>query len=327
MPTTLTHTINALAACLLAAGIAGAHAQTQGKYPTKPIRVVTPFAPGGGSDTLARLIGPQLHEAWGQPIIVDNRGGGGGTIGAGIVVNAPPDGYTLILVSGSYGSNAALHKLPYDTVTDIQPIILIGETGLVVTMHPTSPIKSMKEFIEAARAAPGKFNYGSAGTGGLGHLAGELFKLDTKANITHVPYKGSGPVVTALLAAEVHTSFSSMVPAIPHIRSGRLRAIGITPGKRSRSLPDVPSISETLPGFEVIHWYGMWGPKALPQNIIQQWNREVSRIMKTPAMQKWFENEGMEPAGGPPEQFHNRIKSDVEKWKRVVREAKIPVSG
>jgi tripartite-type tricarboxylate transporter receptor subunit TctC len=318
-------TFGALAACLPAAGISSAHAQ--GKYPVKPIRVVTPFAPGGGSDTLARLIGPQLHEAWGQPIIVDNRGGGGGTIGAAIVVNAPPDGYTLILVSGSYGSNAALHKLPYDTVTDIQPIILIGETGLVVTMHPTSPVKSIKDFIEAARANPGKFNFGSAGTGGLGHLAGELFKLDTRVNLTHVPYKGTGPVMSALLAAEVHTSFSSMVPAIPHIRNGRLRAIGITPAKRARALPDVPSISETLPGFEVIHWYGMWGPKALPQNIIQQWNREVARIMKTPAMQKWFDNEGMESAGGPPEQFLNRIKSDVEKWKRVVREAKIPVTG
>jgi tripartite-type tricarboxylate transporter receptor subunit TctC len=314
-----------LLACLLVCAPGVMHARP--KYPTKPIRVVTPFAPGGGSDTLARLIGPQIHEAWGQPVIVDNRGGGGGTIGAGIVVNAPPDGYTLILVSGSYGANAALHKLPYDTVTDIQPIILIGETGLIVTMHPTSPVKSMKEFIDSARANPGKYNYGSAGTGGLGHLASELFKLDAKVSMTHVPYKGTGPVVSALLAAEVHTSFSSMVPVIPHIRNGRLRAIGITPGKRSRALPDVPTISESLPGFEVIHWYGMWGPKALPRDIIMRWNSEVARIMKTPAMQKWFENEGMDPAGGPPEQFLKRIQSDVDKWKRVVREAKIHVSG
>jgi tripartite-type tricarboxylate transporter receptor subunit TctC len=314
-----------LLACVLLAGATTVLAQS--KYPTKPIRVVTPFAPGGGSDTLARLIGPQIHEAWGQPVIVDNRGGGGGTIGAGIVVNAPPDGYTLILVSGSYGANGALHKLPYDTVTDIQPIILIGETGLIVTMHPTSPIKSMKEFIDSARANPGKYNYGSAGTGGLGHLASELFRLDAKVNITHIPYKGTGPVMAALLAAEVHTSFSSMVPAIPHIRNGRLRPIGITPAKRSRALPDVPSISESLPGYEVIHWYGMWAPKALPRDITMRWNSEVARIMKTPAMQKWFENEGMDPAGGPPEQFLNRIKSDVEKWRRVVREAKIVVSG
>jgi len=316
---------HAIAACALSCSIGSACAQ--GKYPTKPIRVVTPFAAGGGSDILARLIGPQIHEAWGQSVVVDNRPGGGGTLGAGLVVNAQPDGYTLILVSGSYGANAALHRLHYDSVTDIQPIILIGETGLVVTMHPTSPIKSIKEFIDSARASPGKFNFGSAGTGGLGHLAGELFKLDTKVSITHVPYKGSGPVMNALLAAEVHTSFSSLVPSIPHIKSGRLRAIGVTPGKRSRSLPEVPSIGETVPGYEVIHWYGMWGPKGLPQTIITQWNREVARILKTEQMQKWFENEGMEPAGGPPDQFRNRIKSDSEKWKRVVREAKIPVSG
>jgi tripartite-type tricarboxylate transporter receptor subunit TctC len=230
-------------------------------------------------------------------------------------------------VSGSYGANAALHRLPYDTVTGISPIILIGETGLVVTMHPTSAIRSMKDFIADARANPNKYNFGSSGTGGLGHLAGELFMLDTKVTISHVPYKGSGPVMTALLGAEVHTSFSSIVPSIPHIKSGRLRAIGVTPPKRVRALPEVPTIAETVPGFEVIHWYGMWGPKGLPAHIVTQWNREVARIMKTDAMQKWFEQEGMDPAGGPPEQFRDRIKSDVEKWKRVVREAKIPVSG
>jgi tripartite-type tricarboxylate transporter receptor subunit TctC len=315
----------AMVVCALFTG--AAIAQAQEKYPGKPIRLVAPFAPGGGADTVARLIGPQIHEAWGQPVIVDNRGGGGGTIGAGIVVNAPPDGYTLILVNGSYGANAALHQLPYDTVTGIQPIILIGETGLIVTMHPTSPIRSIREFVDAARIASGKYNFGSAGTGGLGHLAGELFKLEAKVNLTHVPYKGTGPVMGALLAAEVHTSFSSMVPAIPHIKSGRLRAIGITPPRRSRTLPDVPSISETIPGFDVVHWYGIWGPKALPQPIVTRWNREVARILKTDAMQKWFANEGMEPAGGLPEQFYNRIKSDTEKWKRVVREAKIPVAG
>ncbi len=315
----------AMVVCALFTG--AATAQAQEKYPGKPIRLVAPFAPGGGADTVARLIGPQIHEAWGQPVIVDNRGGGGGTIGAGIVVNAPPDGYTLILVNRSYGANAALHQLPYDTVTGIQPIILIGETGLIVTMHPTSPIRSIREFVDAARIASGKYNFGSAGTGGLGHLAGELFKLEAKVNLTHVPYKGTGPVMGALLAAEVHTSFSSMVPAIPHIKSGRLRAIGITPPRRSRTLPDVPSISETIPGFDVVHWYGIWGPKALPQPIVTRWNREVARILKTDAMQKWFANEGMEPAGGLPEQFYNRIKSDTEKWKRVVREAKIPVAG
>lgn len=307
-------------------GFAGL-ASAQGQYPTRPIRVLTPFAAGGGSDILARLIGPQVGEALGQTIVVDNRPGGGGTLGAGIAVRAEPDGYTLIIVSGSFGANAALHKLPYDSVEDITPIILIGETGLIATMNPKSPIHSIKELIAFAKANPGKLYFGSAGTGGLGHLSLELFNLMTKSNITHVPYKGSGPVMTALLTGEVQSSFSSMVPSIPHIKAGRLRPIGITPPKRSRALPDVPSISETVPGFEVVHWYGLWGPKGIPKDIVNRLNQEFAKVMGTEAMKKWFASEGMEPAGGPPEQFRSRIKTDVEKWKKLVKEANIRISN
>jgi tripartite-type tricarboxylate transporter receptor subunit TctC len=303
---------------------AGVHAQQ--KYPTKPIRLITPFAPGGGTDILGRLIGPQVSESLGQPVVVDNRPGGGGTLGAGIVVRADPDGYTLILVSGSYGANAALHDLPYDSVTDITPIILIGTTGLIMTVHPTVAIKSLKELIADARANPGKYNFGSAGTGGLGHLAGELFKLETKVNLTHVPYKGSGPVMNALLSGEVHTSFSSMVPTIPHLKSGRLRAIAVTIPKRSRAIPDVPTIGETVPGYDVTHWYGMWGPKGLPREIVTRWNQEVARVLNTDTMKKWLAQEGLDPAGGPPEEYLNRIRTDVEKWKKLVKEAKIVVA-
>jgi tripartite-type tricarboxylate transporter receptor subunit TctC len=302
-------------------------ALAQQKYPTKPVRLMSPFAPGGGSDILARLIGPQLTEKWGQSIIVDNRPGGGGTLGAALAVNAAPDGYTLIQVSGSYGANAALHRLPYDSVTDITPIILLGETGLVATLHPNSPLRGFREFLADARANPNKWSFGSAGTGGLGHLAGELLALDAKIKLTHVPYKGSGPVMNALLSNEVPTSFSSLVPSMPHIKSGRLRPIGVTPPKRLRALPDVPSIGEFVPGFDVIHWYGIWGPKGLPPQVVTQWNTEVARIIKSDAMQKWLAQEGMEPAGGPPEQFRERIRSDSQKWKRVVKEANIPVSG
>jgi tripartite-type tricarboxylate transporter receptor subunit TctC len=300
------------------------HAQE--KYPTKPIRVLTPFAPGGGSDILARLIAPHIYEAFGQPIIVDNRPGGGGTLGAGIVVRSDPDGYTLILVSGSYGANGALYDLPYDSVTGITPIILIGTTGLLVTMHPTVPIKTIKELIAHAKANPGKLNFGSAGTGGLGHLAGELFKLETGVDFTHVPYKGTGPVMNALLSAEVDSSFSSLVPAMPHVKAGRLRAIGLTTPTRSRALPDVPTIGETVPGFEVIHWYGMWGPKGLPKDIVTRWNREVAKVLQTDAMQKWLAGEGLESAGGPPEEFRDRIRSDVEKWRKVVKAANIVIT-
>lgn len=307
--------------CLPALTVRDAAAQQ--KYPEKPIRILTPFAPGGGSDTLARLIGPHITEAFGQSIIVDNRPGGGGSLGATIAAKADPDGYTLIVVSASYGANAVLHDLPFDSVTGIDPIILFGETGLLVAMHPSSPIHSIPELITHLKSHPGKLNFGSAGTGGLGHLAGELFKLKTKVSFTHVPYKGSGPVMNALLAAEVHSSFSSLVPSIPHVKAGRLRPLGITTPKRSRALPDVPTIGETVPGYEVTHWYGLWGPKGIPKAIIQQWNAQVGKILRTQAMQKWFENEGMEIAGGPPEQFQNRIKDDVEKWRKVVQEAHI----
>lgn len=310
----------------LALLFAATGADAQQKYPTKPIRLVTPFAPGGGTDILGRLIGPQVSEALGQPVVVDNRPGGGGTLGAGIVVRADPDGYTLILVSGSYGANAALHDLPYDSVTDITPVVLIGTTGLLVSMHPSTPIKTIKELIAYARANPGKLNFGSAGVGGLGHLAQELFRLQTKVNITHVPYKGSGPVMNALLSGEVNSSFSSMVPSIPHVKAGRLRAIAVTIPKRSPALPDVPTIGEAVPGYDVTHWYGIWGPKKLPKDIVMSWNREVARVLRTEAMRKWLAQEGLEPAGGPPEEFYNRIKSDTEKWKKVVKEANIVIA-
>ncbi len=312
------------AALALSLTLAGAHAAE--KYPTKPVRVLTPFAPGGGSDILARLISPHAYEDFGQPIIVDNRPGGGGTVGAGIVVRADPDGYTLIIVSGSYGANAALHDLPYDSVTDITPIVLIGTTGLLMTMYPAVPIKTVKDYLAYAKANPGKLNYGSAGTGGLGHLAGELFMQQTGVKIVHVPYKGTGPVMNALVAGEVQTSFSSLVPAIPHVKAGRLRAVAVTTPKRSRALPDVPTIGETVPGYEVVHWYGMWGPKGLPRDVVTRWNREVAKVLQTEAVQKWLDSEGLEAGGGPPEQFRDRIKGDVEKWKKVVKEAHIVIN-
>ena len=311
----------AIALCLVAAG-----AQAQSKYPNRPIRLLTPFAAGGGSDILARLIGPPLTEVLGQPIVVDNRPGGGGTLGAGIAASAPPDGYTLIVVSGSYGANGALHDLPYDTVTGITPIILIGTTPLVQTVHPKVPIKSVKELIEYARANPGKLNIASAGIGGLDHLASELFKLQTKADYTVVPYKGSGPAMTALLSGEVSGSMTTLVTSIPHVKTGRLRAIGVTTAARSRALPDVPAISETVPGFDVVHWYGIWGPKGLPKDIVTLWNREVAKVLRASATQKWLEEQGLETAGGPPEEYANRLKIDVAKWKRVVKEAHISVN-
>jgi len=315
-----------LAAAVVALSLTAAVVQAQGKWPERPIRMLTPFAPGGGSDILARALGPPVSEAIGQSIIVDNRPGGGGTLGAGMAVNAAPDGYTFILVSGSYGANAALHDLPYDSVTGITPIILVGETGLIVTMNPKSPIKSVKDLIAFARANPGKLNFGSAGVGGLGHLSQELFQIMTKVSITHVPYKGSGPVMNALLAGEVPSSFSSLVPSIPHIKAGRLYPIGITTPKRNPAVPDVPSIGETVPGYAVTHWYGIWGPKGIRKDIVERMNREFAKVIQSDAVRKWLAAEGMTAAGGPPDQFRDRIKSDVEQWKRVVKEANIVIT-
>lgn len=308
----------------LSLNAAGVHAQD--KYPTKPVHLLTPFAAGGGSDILARLIATPAFETFGQPVVVENRPGGGGTVGAGIVARSDPDGYTLIVVSGSYGANGALYNLPYDSVTGITPIILIGTTPLVASTHPSVSIKSVKELIVYAKANPGKFNFGSSGIGSLDNLAVELFKQQTGVNLTLVPYKGSAPVMTALLSGEVDSSFSSLVPSMPHLKAGRLRAVAVTTPKRSRALPDVPTVGETVPGFDVTHWYGMWGPKGLPRDIVMRWNSEVARIIKTDVVQKWMAREGLEPAGGPPEEYRDRIKSDVEKWKKVVKEARIVIN-
>ena len=307
--------------------LAAGSAVAQQKYPVKPIRLVSPFAPGGGTDILARLLAQPISEALGQTIVVDNRPGGGGSVGAATVVRAEPDGYTLILVSGSYGANAALHNLPYDSVTDITPIILIGTTGLVSSWFPKSPITSIKDVITFAKANPGKLLFGSAGVGGLGHMAQELFRLQTGVTITHVPYKGTGPVMTALLTGEVHSSFSSSVASMPHIKAGRLRPIAVTPSRRMAALPEVPTISETVPGYEVVLWYGIWGPKGMPKDVALRLNAEFAKVIRTDAMKTWFAGEGMEIAAGPPGQFLERIRSDVEKWKKVVKEANIKVAG
>jgi tripartite-type tricarboxylate transporter receptor subunit TctC len=211
-------------------------------------------------------------------------------------------------------------------VTGITPIILIGTTPLVLTVHPKTPVKSVKEFIDYAKANPGKVNIASAGVGGLDHLAGDLFKLQTGATYTVVPYKGSGPAMTGLLSGEVSGSMTTLVTSIPHVKAGRLRAIGVTTAKRSRALPDVPAISETVPGYDVVHWYGMWGPKGLPRDIVLLWNREVAKVLRTSATEKWLQDQGLERAGGPPEEFTNRLKVDAAKWKKVVKEARITIN-
>ena len=293
------------------------------KYPTKPIRLIVPFPPGGGTDIMSRALSTPISQSLGQTVVCDNRPGAGGAIGSEMTARAEPDGYTIVMVSSSYAANAAYRKLPYDPVDGIQPIVLIGTTGLVMSVHPSVAAKSVRELIDLARAGPGKLNYASVGAGSVTNLAHEYFKILTRTHIVHVPYKGGGPALTALVGGQVQMSAISLVPTLPHLKAGRLRALGITTPKRSPLLPDLPSIGETVPGFEVVHWYGIWGPKGLPKPIVTRWNREVAKVLLTEEMQKQTRGEGLDPGGGPPEQFYKIIRGDVQKWRRVVKEAGI----
>jgi len=317
-----------IAATLVTATFAAAFftdcALAQKNYPTKPVRLLVPFAPGGGTDIVARALAQKLGEALGQSVVVDNRSGGGGTIGVETAVRAAPDGYTLIMVSASYSTNAAIFKLSYDPLNDITPISLIGDTGFMVSLHPSVPAKSIKELIALAKAKPGALNYGSTGTGGITHLATELFDLMAGVKMTHVPYKGTGPALTDLLGGQIQLIFGSMPSMVPQVKTGRLRGIAVTTAKRNAAVPDVPTVAETVPGYEAALWYACWGPKGLPKEVVTRWNSEITKALKTPDMKERMAGEGLEPAGGPPEQFRDVLKRDIPKWRKVVKDANIP---
>lgn len=312
-----------LAAVVLAAGGNGAFGQ-QTDYPTKPVRLIVPFAPGGGTDIVSRAIAQKLAESLGQSVIVDNRPGASGTIGAEIIVRAAPDGYTLIMVSSTYAGSAALLKLNYDPIRDITPVIQVAESAFLITVHPSVPAKSIKELIAYAKANPGKLNYGSTGTGGITHLATEMFILASGASMTHVPYKGTGVALTDLLAGQIQLIFGSLPSMVPQVKLGRLRGLAVTTAKRVSVLPDTPTVAESgVPGFEVVLWYGVLGPRGLPQNVVSILNREINRINRQPDMLARYEQQGAQPAGGPPEKFLEAIKRDIAKLKEVVEKARI----
>ncbi|HEV2007622.1 MAG TPA: tripartite tricarboxylate transporter substrate-binding protein, partial [Burkholderiales bacterium] len=238
-----------------AAGFYAIAVSTPQVYPTKPIRLIVPFAPGGGTDIVARVLAQKLTEALGESVVVDNRAGGGGTIGVETAVRAAPDGYTLAMVSGSYATNAALFKLPYDPVNDITPISLIGETGFMVVLNPSVPAKSIPELIALAKAKPNSLNFGSTGTGGITHLATELFEIMAGIKMTHVPYKGTGPALIDLLGGQIQVLFGSMPSMVPQHKTGKIRGIAVTTAKRVGAAPDLPTVGESVPGYEAILWY------------------------------------------------------------------------
>lgn len=313
------------AAVLTLPAAAGAAQSATARYPDKPVRFIVPFAPGGGTDIVARVVAQKLTETFKQSVVVDNRGGGGGSIGTETAVRATPDGYTMIMVSGSYAANAALYKPNYDPVNDITPAALIGETGFIVGLHPGVPIRSIKEMIAYAKANPNKLNYGSTGTGGITHLATELFDLMAGTKMTHVPYKGTGPAITDLLGGQTQLIFGAMPAMVPHIKTNRLRGIAVTTSKRNPAVPDIPAVAETLPGYEAVLWYGVWGPKRLPREIVTLWNTSIRNLLKQAEVKERMAGEGLDLSDDGPERLSEIIKRDVAKWQRVVRDANVKV--
>ena len=296
--------------------------QAQKSYPSKPIRLIVPYAPGGGADVMARVLAQKLTESFAVSIIVDNRPGASGTIGTETGVRANPDGYTMMLVSVAYAANAAFHKLPFDLVIDAAPIALIEQAGFLVALHPSLPIGKIEDLIAYAKANPAKLNAGGS-TGGIAHLATELFNQSAGTTMTQVGYKGGGPALNAVIAGEIQLVFGAMNSTTPHVRSKRLRAIAVTTPKRSNALPDIPAVAETVPGYEALTWTAVVGPKALPKDIVARWNSEINGVLQLSDVRARMARDGVEPAGGSADRFRDVLKRDVAKWQRVVKTAGI----
>lgn len=314
---------NFLAAAMLAlaALLSFSAARAQAPYPSRPIHIVVPFPPAGAVDPIARVIGQKLSEAWGQPVIIDNKPGAATIIGTDFVAKAPPDGYTVILVATSFAVNpSAYSKLPFDPIKDFEPISLVSKLPLLLVVHPTLPVKSVKELIDYLKARPGKVNFSSIGLGSTQHLAGELFKTMAGVNVVHVPYKGSGPSMMSVSTGETSFTFESVFLQ----RSGKTRALAAAGAKRSPLLPDLPTMAESgLPGFDVASWVGLLAPAGTPPEIIQKWNRDVARIMQMPEVRQQQLNQGLEPIGSTSEHFRDFLKAEISRWGKVVQSAGI----
>ena len=305
----------------LAAGLA----QSQ-QYPTKPVRIIAPFAPGGGTDFIARLIAQKLTERLGHQVIVENKPGAGGNLGAEFAVKSAPDGYTLLLVAGSYTVNPSLYKLSFDPVNDIMPLVQLSQGPFVVAVHPSVPANNLKELIELARRQPDKLSYASAGSGSITHLASELFLDMAKVKIVHIPYKGTGPALNDTIAGSTQLIFGSVSTTLQFIKSGRLRGLAVTTPRRISALPDLPTVAEAgVPGYEVVLWHGLVAPKGVPRPIVDRLNREANEVLKAKDMGDLLATDGVAPAGGTPEQFRAVIKADIERWRGVVKQANIKV--
>ena len=304
---------------LLAAG--GGYAQ-QG-YPTKPIRLIVPFPPGGQTDVVARTIAQSLSESFGQQVVVDNRPGAAGSIGVDIAVRSPADGYTMVQVSTSYAANVALYKLTYDAVNDVVPVIMIGDIANMVTVHPSGPFKSVKELIAYAKANPGKINFASGGTGSGNHLATEEFAQMTGVRMTHVPYKGATAGVADLMSGQIQLIFGGITGLIPHHKARRVLGIAVTSANRNKAVPDLPAVGETVPGYVSVSWSAILAPKGTPRHVVARWNTELNRILQMPDVKARMDSIGLDVVGGTPAHLRQVLTQDIAKWKQVVQAANI----
>ena len=301
-----------------------AQAQSTG-YPTKPVRLVVPFPAGGATDLFARSLSQKLGERLGQSVVVDNKPGAGGTLGADLAAKAPADGYTLLLsTSSTHSIGPNLNpRMPYDAVRDFTPIGQVGSAPSIMLVPNSSPAKSVKEWIDLARSKPGQLNYASSGVGTIVQLSAELFKAQANLFVVHIPYKGTALAIPDLVSGKVDVLFDSLPTGLPHVRDGRLRALGVTSAKRTPLAPDLPAIAEVLPGYESTTWFGLFGPRNLPADVVQKVNAAANQVLRDPEVVERLTRLGIEPVGGTPAQFSTMLASESAKWKKIITERKI----
>ena len=315
--------LRAMALAPLTLHVPGSFAQ-EGPYPARALKLIVPFAPGGGNDFIARFVAERLGTALGRSVVVENHPGAGGMLGVRLGVEAMPDGYTLTLISNSYTVNPSLYKLSFDPLGDIAPIVHIAQGPFLVVANPNLPVKTVRDLIDLAKSKPGTITYASSGQGSIPHLATELLATMAGIKLTHVPYRGGGPALTDTIAGRTDVFLSPTSTAIQHVNAGKLRALAVTTAARSSVFPDVPTVAESgVPGYEVVLWHGIVAPKGVPDSIVAKLNREVNAILKLHEAVSLLENDGVAPAGGPPERLQNLIAREIPVWRKVVEQAGI----
>ena len=306
--------------------VGAAHdAPAQSWYPARPVRMIIPFPPGGGTDLVARTLAQKLTETWGQPVIVDNRAGANGIIGTDLGAKSKPDGHTLLVVIATHAINPSLYrKLPYDTAADFAAVTLMAQYPFILTIHPSLPAKTVRELIALAKARPGQLSYASSGNGSGPHLGFELFKIMAKVDFVHVPYKGSGPANVDLISGQVQAMFNNFIAAIPHIKTGKLRVLAVTSAKRSQVMLELPTLAESgFPGFDVTGWYALLAPSGTPQAIVAKVQADVAGALRVPAVHTRLSSEGAEPVGSTPDEFEKFLAAEIRKWTKVIKDANV----